>query len=168
MEDEVGRAVARLASTRSSTRSSLDTHTLEVASRLIRLARHLGRARRRALTPRGLEVWEYDVLLALRTAPSSAGLTPSALVAATQVASGTMSNRIDRLARKGLLTREPDPSDRRGVLVRLSPAGRRRVDQALVEVVDADRELLGSLNSRQRGQLDATLRRILSELETEH
>jgi DNA-binding MarR family transcriptional regulator len=161
MDDEVGRSLARLRSTR----PSLDIPTAELASRLIRLGRHLGRSRNRALAPRGLESWEYDVLLALRTAPSPAGLTPSALLAATQVASGTMSNRIDRLARKGLLTREPDPSDHRGVLVRLTPTGRRRVDHALADVIASDEELLGSLTSRQRGQLDALLRHVLSGLE---
>jgi DNA-binding MarR family transcriptional regulator len=161
MDDEVGRAVARLASTR----RSLDAATLELGGRVVRLARHVGKSRRRALAARGLEVWEYDVLLALRAAPSPAGLTPSALLAATQVASGTMSNRIDRLARKGLLTREPDPSDHRGVLVRLSPAGRRRVDQALADVVEADRDLFASLNNRQRGQLSSLLRSLLSVLE---
>jgi DNA-binding MarR family transcriptional regulator len=161
MADEVSRAVARL-----SARPSLDIPALELSSRVIRAGRHLGQSRRRALARRGLELWEYDVLLALRTAPSSAGLSPSALLTATQVASGTMSNRIDRLARKGMVTREPDPSDHRGVLVRLSPAGRRRVDQAVADVMEADQQMLGSLNSRQRGQLTALLHHLLSVLDS--
>ena len=40
--------------------------------------------------------------------------------------SGTMTNRVDRLAARGLVERLPDPRDRRGVLVRLTPAGRTR------------------------------------------
>ena len=158
MDDDVGRAGARLAASR----PALDVPTIELAGRLIRLARQLELGRRGALASRSLEVGEYDVLLALRAAPSPAGLTPSALLAATQVASGTMSNRIDRLARKGLVTREPDPSDHRGVLVRLSPAGRRRIDHTLPDVIAADRQLLASLNARQRGQLDSLLRHVLS------
>ena len=161
MDDDIGRAGARLAASR----PALDIPTIELAGRLIRLARQLELGRRGALASRSLEVGEYDVLLALRAAPSPAGLTPSALLAATQVASGTMSNRIDRLARKGLVTREPDPSDHRGVLVHLSPSGRRRVDQALLDVTAADRQLLASLTARQRGQLDALLRHLLSMLE---
>ena len=47
------------------------------------------------------------------------------------VTSGTMTNRVDRLADKGLVERLPDPADRRGVIVRLTDAGRERVDAAL-------------------------------------
>ena len=46
------------------------------------------------------------------------------------VTSGTMTNRVDRLAARGLVTREEHPDDRRGVLVRLTDDGRRAVDAA--------------------------------------
>ena len=42
-----------------------------------------------------------------------------------------MTNRVDRLERRGLVGRSPDPNDRRGVIVRLTPdrpAHRRRGD----------------------------------------
>lgn len=132
-----------------------DTEAL--ATTLIRLARHLELARRETLANRELEVWEYDVLLALRTTDDKAGLSPGALVGATQVASGTMTNRIDRLARRGLVTREPDPADRRGVLVRLTPTGRRRVDQARGDVRKAEAHLLDALGARKRQQLSTAL-----------
>lgn len=54
----------------------------------------------------------------------------------TLVTSGTMTNRIDRLTKKGLVERLPDPSDRRGVLVRLTDDGKDRADQALAGLLD--------------------------------
>lgn len=136
-----------------------------LAAAVIRLARHLELARRETLAARELEVWEYDVLLALRTTDAKAGLSPGALVGATQVASGTMTNRIDRLARRGLVTREPDPGDRRGVLVRLTPTGRRRVDQARGDVRKAEARMFDALGSRKRQQLNAATAEALGVFE---
>ena len=108
---------------------------------------------------------EYDVLVALREADQPAGLSPSALIAATLVASGTMTNRIDRLARRGFVTREPDPADRRGVLVRLTTSGRRRVDQARGDVRKAEARVLDAMGARKRQQLAAAIAEALGALE---
>jgi DNA-binding MarR family transcriptional regulator len=140
-----------------------DTET--VTTGVIRLARHLELARRETLAARELEVWEYDVLLALRTTEEKAGLSPGALISATQVASGTMTNRIDRLARRGFVTREPDPADRRGVLVRLTSTGRRRVDQARGDVRKAEARTLDALGARRRQQLNTAIAEALSAFE---
>ncbi len=141
-----------------------DTEALATA--VIRLARHLELARRDTLAARELEVWEYDVLLALRVAEEKAGLSPGALINATQVASGTMTNRIDRLARRGLVTREPDPADRRGVLVRLTPTGRRRIDQARGDVRKAESRTLEPIGARKRQQLTAAVTDTLAVFES--
>jgi DNA-binding MarR family transcriptional regulator len=71
-----------------------------------------------------------------------------------------MTNRIDRLTQKGLVERLPDPSDRRGVLVRLTPEGRERADQALAELLRQERALLGGLSARQRTELADLLRQL--------
>jgi len=140
-----------------------DTEHLTAA--VIRLARHLEIGRRETLAAREIDVWEYDVLVVLREADQPAGLSPGALIAATQVASGTMTNRVDRLARRGLVTREPDPNDRRGVLVRLTTAGRRKVDQARGDVRKAEARLLSSLGPRKRGQAAAGIAEALGAFE---
>src|SRR5271154_7337432 len=112
-------------------RPDLDVAPLQVLSRVSRLARHLDIARRGAFAAHGLESWEFDVLSALRRQGPPFQLTPGALLRATLVTSGTMTNRIDRLATAGLVRREPDPRDKRGVLVILTDQGRERVDAAL-------------------------------------
>lgn len=101
-------------------RPDLDVAPLSVLSRVTRLARHLDLARRSAFARHQLEVWEFDVLSALRRAGEPYQLSPGTLVAQTLVTSGTMTNRIDRLAERGLVERLPAPGDRRGVLVHLT------------------------------------------------
>ncbi|ARQ70257.1 MarR family winged helix-turn-helix transcriptional regulator [Streptomyces marincola] len=154
MEDEVDRLVAAWRRER----PDLDVEPLEVLSRVSRLARHLDRARRLAFAELDLEPWEFDVLTALRRAGSPYQLSPGQLLTQTLVTSGTMTNRIDRLAKRGLVERQPDPSDRRGVLVSLTATGRRHADEALAGLLTQERALLGGLTTAQRRELAALLR----------
>ncbi len=147
VQDEVDRLVAAWARER----PDLDVRPLEVLSRLTRLARHLDRARRTAFAAHDLEVWEFDVLSALRRAGRPYVLSPGQLLAQTMVTSGTMTNRVDRLEGKGLVQRMPDPADRRGVHVRLTPRGKERVDSALADLLARERELLSALAAAAAG-----------------
>jgi DNA-binding MarR family transcriptional regulator len=141
-------------------RPDLDVEPMQVLSRISRLARHLDIARRGAFAEHGLESWEFDVLSALRRQGPPFQLTPGALLRATLVTSGTMTNRIDRLMRKDLVRREPDPRDKRGVLVTLTEQGQQRVDAALAGLLRRERMLLAGLNAGERRNL-ADLMRIL-------
>jgi DNA-binding MarR family transcriptional regulator len=141
-------------------RPDLDVEPMQVLSRISRLARHLDIARRAAFADHGLETWEFDVLSALRRQGPPFQLTPGALLRATLVTSGTMTNRIDRLAAAGLVRREPDPRDRRGKLVTLTEQGVVRADAALADLLRRERVLLAGLDGRERQQL-ADLMRIL-------
>lgn len=139
----------------------LDVSPFEVLSRVTRLARHLDRARRLVFATHDLESWEFDVLTALRRAGTPYELSPGRLLTQTLVTSGTMTNRIDRLAAKDLVERRPDPADRRGVRVRLTAKGRDRVDTALADLLAHERELLAGLPAADRDQLAGLLRRLL-------
>ena len=141
-------------------RPDLDIEPMQVLSRISRLARHLDIARRGAFADHGLETWEFDVLSALRRQGPPFQLTPGALLRATLVTSGTMTNRIDRLAAAGLVRREPDPRDKRGVLVTLTDQGVARADAALADLLRRERALLSGLNPGERQHL-ADLMRIL-------
>ncbi|HKA68774.1 MAG TPA: MarR family transcriptional regulator [Actinomycetes bacterium] len=142
-------------------RPDVDVAPLEVFSRITRLARHLDRARRTAFAEHDLEVWEFDVLAALRRAGEPYQLSPGQLITQTLVTSGTMTNRIDRLAARGLVRRLPAPADRRGVLVRLTNVGRERADAALDDLLDRERALLAELEPGPRGDLAAALRTLV-------
>lgn len=71
-----------------------------------------------------------------------------------------MTNRIDRLAKKGTVERLPDPSDRRGVLVRLTEDGKDRADEALAGLLEQERAILAELSRAQRGELAGLLRQL--------
>jgi DNA-binding MarR family transcriptional regulator len=146
-------------------RPDLDVEPLEVLSRVTRLARHLDRARSAAFARHELETWEFDVLAALRRSGPPYQLSPGQLVAQTMVTSGTMTNRIDRLAGRLLVRRLPDPADGRGVMVRLEPGGRELVDAALADLLTVERDLLEALEAGDRGTLADLLRRLTTRFD---
>ncbi|HEX5510255.1 MAG TPA: MarR family transcriptional regulator [Actinomycetales bacterium] len=155
--DEVDRIVAAWRRER----PDLDVSPLEVLSRVSRLARHLDRARRAAFAVHDLEPWEFDVLSALRRAGEPYQLSPGQLVTQTLVTSGTMTNRIDRLVDDGYVERHRDPSDRRGVLVRLTPQGRQVVDAAMTDLLHEERRLLAGIKPADAGRLASLLRTLV-------
>ncbi|WP_433333593.1 MarR family winged helix-turn-helix transcriptional regulator [Spirillospora sp. CA-294931] len=163
MRDEVDRLVEAWGAER----PDLDVQPLHVLSRVSRLARHLDRARRAVFAAHDLEPWEFDVLTALRRAGSPYELSPGRLLRATLVTSGTMTNRIDRLAAAGLVERHPDPQDKRGVLVRLTDAGRTRVDSAFADLLDREHAILDGLSPTDTKALADLLRTLLIPFDTD-
>jgi DNA-binding MarR family transcriptional regulator len=157
-KDEVDEIVARW----HSERPDLDVSPLQVLSRVSRLARHLDRARRAAFTAHGLETWEFDVLSALRRQGPPYQLSPGALLRATLVTSGTMTNRIDRLEAAGLVSRRRDQQDKRGVLVRLTKRGMQTVDAAFADLLEREQRLLTGLDGDQQEGLAGLLRVLLA------
>ncbi|MGN6250337.1 MAG: MarR family winged helix-turn-helix transcriptional regulator [Marmoricola sp.] len=148
-------------------RPDLDLAPVEVFSRLGRLGRRLDLARRDAFAEHGVEPWEFDVLAALRRAGSPYQLSPGALIRETLVTSGTMTNRVDRLQERGYVVRSPDPADRRGVLVALTPAGRAVVDAAFEALLDRERTLLAELGPSEADRLATLLRRLMAPLQAD-
>jgi DNA-binding MarR family transcriptional regulator len=154
--DEVDRIVG--AWTRE--RPDLDFTPLQVLSRVGRLARHLERARRAAFSASDLELWEFDVLSALRRAGAPYQLSPKALLQQTLVSSGTMTNRIDRLVERTLVERRTDPNDGRGILVIMTERGRDRVDSAISLLLQGESELLDGLSQSDQDRLSGLLRKL--------
>jgi DNA-binding MarR family transcriptional regulator len=141
-------------------RPDLDFSPLQVLSRVGRLARHLERARKAAFAASDLELWEFDVLSALRRAGTPYQLSPKALLQQTLVSSGTMTNRIDRLVTRRLVERRTDPNDGRGILVLMTESGRERVDAAIRTLLNAESDLLDRLPKADQERLSSLLRKL--------
>lgn len=143
----------------------VDLAPMEVLSRVSRLSRLLDRARSGAFADHDILAWEFDVLAALRRAGEPYQLSPGRLIQETMVTSGTMTTRVDRLLARGLVSRSPDPADRRGVLVRLTAAGRAAVDGALASLLVEEDRLLSGLDDTDRQRLSELLRALMLRFE---
>ncbi len=157
MADEVDEIVAAWRRER----PDLDVEPLQVLSRISRLAAVLDERRADAFVGHGLQAHEFDVLSVLRRSGDPFERTAGELASRTHVTSGTMTSRLDRLVARGFVTRRPDPADGRLVRVRLTDAGRERVDAAFVALLRSERQLLATLDGAQSTELAASLRSLL-------
>jgi DNA-binding MarR family transcriptional regulator len=142
-------------------RPDLDTKGFAIVGRIGRAAHLLDAAVEAKLAAHGLARWSWDVLTALRRSGAPYRLTPTALYRSLMRSSGAISNRLNRLERDGLLRRVPDPADGRGVLVELTPAGKRLVDAVIAEHLENERRLVASLKRSEQRELQALLRKLL-------
>ena len=141
-------------------RPELDTAGLGIVVRVLSLSRAFTRQAAEALQPLDLELFEYDVLSALRRQGRPYSLPATQLAKATGLSSGAMTNRIDRLEDRALVRRQPDPNDRRGVLVALTGSGRKTIEQAIQLRLDAADASLQALSSSEQRRLAALLRKL--------
>lgn len=141
----------------------LRTSALEITGRLDRIARHLDRRASEALGDSGLSCRDLEVLGALRR--SGSGLPAGQLAKAAMLTSGGMTGQADRLASAGLVVRQPDPADRRTVVVSLTPEGRGAAENAVASYLAAGEEALSVLTDEERTTLAELLRKLLVGLE---
>ncbi len=145
-------------------RADLNLAPVEVFSRISRVSRLLDRVRRDAFSSTSMEPWEFDVLAALRREGAPYSLTPGQLLKQTMVTSGTMTNRVDGLEARGLVKRGPSATDRRVVLVTLTPQGRNAVDAAFEALLKREQSLLNGLPDIDRENLVSSLRKLMDLL----
>lgn len=139
-------------------RPDLNLDALQVLSRISRLAHHLDAGRKSAFAKSDLESWEFDVLASLRRAGKPYALPPRELIKENLVTSGTMTNRIDQLEKRNLVSRRPDPADGRSVIVSLTETGKQLVDAAFSNLLEIEAELLADLSKADQAELAALLR----------
>jgi DNA-binding MarR family transcriptional regulator len=160
--DHVDRVIAEWANER----PDLETEPFAIVGRIGRAGHLLDAAVETNLANHGLSRWGWDVLTALRRAGSPYRLTPTSLYRSLMRTSGAISNRLNRLEQEGLLRRVPDPADGRGVIVELTPAGRRLVDKVIAGHLETERRILAPLSRTEQRELQTLLHKLLLALES--
>ncbi len=156
-DDLIGRGIAQWRRER----PDIDSSGKEVVGRLIRLEEVVLRAINASQEPYGLKYIEYAVLTTLRVDGAPYCLAPSQLQARLLCSSGGLSNILKRLEGQGLVRREVDKADRRGVLVTLTTKGRHLADKAMPAHARAEQELLAMFSPQEREVLARLLSRML-------
>jgi DNA-binding MarR family transcriptional regulator len=124
----------------------------------------LSRATRRLIEGEGpvlaahdLSMWGYIVLSRLAAAPAE---TQLALAREIGYDKSRLIGLLDELERDGLLTREPDPGDRRAKIVKLTATGRSRQAAAQRDIRRMERRLLRGLDAAEVAGLRKSLARL--------
>jgi DNA-binding MarR family transcriptional regulator len=139
-------------------RPELDHSPVGVIGRISRLARELEQRLEPVYRAHGLEPGWHDVLATLRRTGPPYRLRVTDFSGTLMLTSSGTTKRLDRLEQAGLITREPDPQDRRGTLITLTPAGRELIDSVTEAHLANERRLLAALPGDEQQQLADLLR----------
>jgi DNA-binding MarR family transcriptional regulator len=143
-------------------RPEVDFSPLEVGTRVLRAAHFLQARLDRIAAAYGLShQGDLEVLTELDLVGP---LTPSELAGDLLLTSGGMTVRLNRLQSAGLIERQPNPHDGRGVLIHLTPTGRDLAEDALTTLLQAQAEVVGSLVPSDRDNITRLLRTLLTRL----
>lgn len=145
-------------------RPDLDSSPVGVVGRISRASVQVQRRLDEVFAEHGLQPGGFDVLATLRRNGPPHRMSPSQLHRQLMIASGSMTARLDRLEQSGLVAREPDPHDRRGLLVALTPAGLELIDRAYPAHLANEQRVLAALDDDEREALAALLRKLLLHL----
>jgi DNA-binding MarR family transcriptional regulator len=147
-------------------RPDLDFSPVGVITRLARARAYLDAELRTVFARFGLTGADFTVIITLRRSGAPYVMPQARLMDALGQTSGTVSVRLDRLERNHIVSREPDPANARGSLVRLTGKGLRLFDEiAPAHLANEDR-LLSALSPAERQQLADLLRRLLAGFES--
>ncbi|MFJ6137105.1 MarR family winged helix-turn-helix transcriptional regulator [Kitasatospora sp. NPDC092286] len=160
MADHVDRVVKQWGAER----PDLDVSPMEVIGRLKRLYRLVDAELKRNFADYDLDAASFDVLATLRRSGPPYRLTPTGLMRSAMVTSGAITQRLDRLEARGLVTRTPSGSDGRSRDVALTPEGHALVDRALPAHLAAERRVLAGLDAARTDALVDALRTLLAAL----
>ena len=128
----------------------------------------LGHLARRLAAQSGLSEAEYEVLVTLSEAPGHQ-MRSRDLGRALQWQRSRLSHQLDRMEKRGLLNREPCPTDARGCVAVLTEAGLASIVQAAkLHVADVRHCFADVLTPEQLDGLTAAARAITEHLAAEH
>jgi DNA-binding MarR family transcriptional regulator len=144
---------------------NLDLEVEGIVHRMNGLTRRIRRSHNEVLAEHGLTWEEWDVLGALRRAGSPYRRSAGQLAKIAELSSGAMTNRLDRLEQAGFVQRIPDPNDRRGVLVELTAAGRKKWLESTGAEAEREALIAAALTKAEKEQLNGLLRRLMLEFE---
>lgn len=142
-------------------RPDLDVTAMGVIGRVGRLYLAYLRPMEKTFARFGLNAAKFDVMATLRRSGAPYQLSAGDLLKATMVASGTMTNRIDRLEADGLVSRTTNPNDSRSFLIALTPEGLALIDEVVEAHVQTQAALLDGLTAQETEAFSALLSKAL-------
>jgi DNA-binding MarR family transcriptional regulator len=157
--------VSRLITSWRVERPDLPVEPVAVVYRVIRLAAYFTAEVEKVLAGSGLSSADFAVLANLRRSRHPYRLSQRQLMDALRLSGGTISVRVDRLAARGFVRRDPDPDDGRGVLVTLTDEGERLFDCLAPEHLANEARLIAALGPDEQSALARLLQVLLVEYE---
>lgn len=124
---------------------NLDLHVKAVTLRLQNLGAGLDKLAARTAAAEDLSVEGFYLVAALRRVGPPYEMSPKSLCSSLSMTSGGMTALLDRSAAAGLVTRRPNPADRRGIIVTLTEHGKAKALSILKRQVRLEEAFVAGL-----------------------
>ncbi|HIV59466.1 MAG TPA: MarR family transcriptional regulator [Candidatus Stackebrandtia faecavium] len=139
----------------------IDPQVERVVDRILIAARYLDRLAGDMAAKHELQRADYEILARLFWVGPPYRLRPSQLAAGTMTAATTITSRLDRMQRRGLITRSRDAKDRRVLAAELTDEGRDLFERIVAEQAAMEREIFSQLSG---GELDSLAKLLNSSM----
>jgi DNA-binding MarR family transcriptional regulator len=146
-------------------RPDLNFASMELSLKLNSIVRAVSDEIAQQIDDLGINLGEFDVLATLRRHGRGAKLTPKEISAATFVTPSGLTNRLSRLEKMGLISRQSDPADGRGALIKITAAGKRVADRGIEIVVATQDRYMNDLSTQMKKGLDQSMTRVIKTLD---
>jgi DNA-binding MarR family transcriptional regulator len=157
-------SIARVIGGWRETRPELDAKPIAITARLARLQALLGPRLERVFARFGIRGADFAVIATL-VRLGEERVPQRRLASELGLSAGTVSVRIDRLAKKDLVRRHSDPNDGRGALLSLTEQAQTLFEACATEHLANAGELLAGLTQQEHEQLGWLLSKLLYTLE---
>jgi len=146
-------------------RPDLDFASMSLSLKLNSIVRVVSEEIASQLGGIGINLGEFDVLATLRRHGRGAKLTPKEIAAATFVTPSGLTSRLARLEKMGLISRQADPSDGRGALIKITATGKRVADRGIEIVLATEDRYMNELSTQMKKGLDQSMTRLIKTLD---
>ena len=146
-------------------RPDLDFASMSLSLKLNSIVRAVSDEIASQLEGIGINLGEFDVLATLRRHGRGAKLTPKEIAAATFVTPSGLTSRLARLEKMGLISRQADPSDGRGALIKITATGKRLADRGIEIVLATEDRYINELSTQMKKGLDQSMTRLIKNLD---
>ncbi len=139
----------------------LDPLVEGIVTRMQYIVRYLRAHKERVFREHGLQMWEWELLRALRRNGEPYRAAPTALAEETGVPATTMTSRLGRMEERGFVVRVHDPADRRRLLVELTAAGHAAWEEMMSGQDLVEKDLMATLGPDEQDRLADLLRSLM-------
>lgn len=162
--DHVDKALEQWASER----PDLDTQSMAITGRILRIAAFFQEEMQKTFQQFGLNRASFDLMATLLRTGSPYCLSPNELLASSMVTSGTMTNRIDRLVDAGLVNRTQNNHDKRSFSIALTDKGYELINKAIEAHTQTLCRLTTAIPDEEHSMLVSLLKKITLHFEDKH
>lgn len=146
-------------------RPELDVEPMALIGRLMRIASHISKGMGETLLEYDLNGASFDVLATLRRSGAPYALSPTDLMITMMITSGTMTNRIDQLAKRNFVERITNENDGRGFLIKLTDEGFALIDKVVGAHVETQKKLVSGFSKTDQKAMNQLMKTYLEGIE---